>query len=278
MTTPHNASNVPLVILVTGASRGLGEAIAGRLSRWATVYGTTRTDRELSGCQRLALDVTDSASVQRAVDQVLSTEGRIDVLINNAGTVLSGPGESTHDSDALRQLDVNFVGAMRMTNAVLPAMRSQRSGLILNISSMAAAVPLPFRSCYAASKAALEAWAWSLRLEVKPFGIGVSCLQVGDCHTELSQQSLAEFAHRSHAAYTKPFESAYRRYCADESHGMPPANLAQRVEQIVRHPTARIRFRQTAGPLSQRLLFACRGVLPDWAIESLIAGRYLQGR
>ncbi len=171
----HNASNTLPVILVTGASRGLGEAIVGRLSHWARVYGTTRTDHELSGCQRLELDVTDPTSVQRAVDQVLTAEGRIDVLINNAGSVLSGPSESTPEHDALRQLDVNFVGAMRMTNAVLPAMRSQRSGLILNISS-------------------------------------------------------------TDATYAKSFESAYQRYCSDEAHGMPPANLAQRVEQIVRRP------------------------------------------
>lgn len=205
--TPLVISPTRPVILVTGASRGLGEAIAGRLPRWAKVYGASRTDYELSGCQRLTLDVTDPASVQRAVDQVLSTEGRIDVLINNAGSVLSGPSESTLDSDALRQLDVNFLGAMRITNAVLPAMRSQHSGLILNISSMAAAVPLPFRSIYAASKAAREAWAWGLRLEVKPFGIGVTCLQVGDCRTELSQHSLAAFAQSESASATPPVRS-----------------------------------------------------------------------
>ena len=155
--------------------------------------------------------------MQRAVDQVLTAEGRIDVLINNVGSVLSGPSESTPERDALRQLDVNFVGAMRMTNAVLPAMRSQRSGLILNISS-------------------------------------------------------------TDATDAKSFESAYQRHCSDEAHGMPPANLAQRVEQIVRRPPTRIRFRQTADPFSQRLLFACRRILSDWAIESLIADMYLRGR
>ncbi len=118
--------------------------------------------------------------VRVAVDQVLSIEGRLDVLVNHAGSVLSGPGEWTSEESALRQMDVNFMGAVRMTSAVLPTMRSQGTGLILNVSSMAAAIPLPYRSIYAASKAALEAWAWSLRLEVKSSGIGVTYLQVGD--------------------------------------------------------------------------------------------------
>ncbi|MFO1045732.1 MAG: SDR family oxidoreductase [Planctomycetaceae bacterium] len=266
------------VILVTGASQGLGAAISQRLAEWAVVYGGSRSGAAPDGVRRIQMDVGDEESISSAVNQIIASESRVDVLINNAGIVLSGASERTPISSVSRLIDVNFLGAMRTTHTLLPQMREQRSGLILNISSMAAAVPLPFRSCYAASKAALEAWAWSLRLEVKSFGICVSCVQVGDCQTNLSDHELSELPDHDQGVYRDVEQSTHARYRRDEANGMKPDRLAESVERIVKKPFSRIRFRHAAGPLTQRILFAFRHVLPEWAAELIIRQMYMSGR
>jgi len=156
------------VALVTGASSGIGQEITRLLAeRGLRVFGTARKP----GAGLLRLDVTDEASVSEAVQAVLQAAGRIDVLVNNAGYALAGALEETSIEEAQAQFDTNFFGVLRTTRAVLPAMRRQGSGRIVNISSLAGLVPIPYRGIYAASKHALEGYTEVLDHEVRLFGV-----------------------------------------------------------------------------------------------------------
>lgn len=264
------------IILITGASRGLGAAMSANFSGWANVYGGSRSGRVEPGIRSVKLDVTNNQSVQQAIEHVLNDAGRIDVLINNAGIVLSGASEYLTDASVAHQMDVNFLGAVRTTKAVLPIFRRQCSGRIINISSMGAVVPLPFRAYYSASKAALEAWAWGLRLEVRQFGIGVSCIQVGDCVTELSEHESGEFQDLAANEYSSIQNAAISRYRQDEDHGLPPVKFAKQIARIVRRQPSQLRFRYTAGVRSQRFLFVCRHLLSDSMLERFVRNMYLR--
>lgn len=176
--------------LVTGASSGIGEATALRLLALGfTVYGAARRVdrmRELaaSGIHTLAMDVTDDASMQSAVAQIIDETGRIDVLVNNAGYGSYGAIEDTSIDEARRQFDVNVFGAMRLTQLVLPHMRAQGSGTIVNISSMGGKIYTPLGGWYHGTKFAVEALSDALRLETAPFGIDVVVIEPGGIATE----------------------------------------------------------------------------------------------
>jgi NAD(P)-dependent dehydrogenase (short-subunit alcohol dehydrogenase family) len=174
------------VILVTGASSGIGAAIVARLARDGhRVVGTSRKGdaRNPDNSPMLTLDVTSDASVQKCLQQFLEREGRIDVLINNAGYLQSGALEEVTIEQARAQFETNYFGVVRMIRGVLPIMRAQRSGLIAATSSLAGLVPLPFWSHYSASKFAVEALMETLRHELKPFGVRVAMVEPGVIRT-----------------------------------------------------------------------------------------------
>lgn len=255
--------------------------MAKQFSDWATVYGTTRTTQLLPTCRTLQMDVSDPASIKTAIETIEKAEGRLDMLINNAGVALSGPAETTSIPDIIHQFDVNCFGAMRTTQAVLPMMRNQGSGVILNIGSMAGSIPMPYRSCYAASKAALEVWAWSLRLELKRFGIRVACVQAGDCQTQLSQNGNIEFttaipSEWSLATYNLMNKKVQEKYSRDEHNGLTAHDFAMRIERILRRDLTRLCFRYTIGTRGQRILFASRRFMLDQMIEWILDRLYLR--
>src|SRR5947209_11565149 len=177
------------VVLITGASSGFGRETARLLlSRGFKVYGTSRNPSakpQESGVGMLALDVDSDDSVKNGVKELLDETGRLDILVNNAGYVLTGGAEETSIAEAKAQLETDFFGPVRMTKAVLPTMRKQGAGQIVNISSLAAVLPVPFEGYYAAAKAALLAWSEALRHEVKSFGIKVSVIEPGFFKTNL---------------------------------------------------------------------------------------------
>lgn len=177
-------SNTPPVILITGGSSGIGKATAqALLARGCTVYTLSRRDGNVPGVRHITADVTDEAAGQVAVRQVAEEAGRIDVLINNAGYGISGAVEFTDTLQAQRLFDVNFFGVVRVTRAVLPIMREQGGGRILNVSSVAAPMAIPFQTYYSASKAAVLTYSEALRNEVRPFGIRVGAVLPGDIRT-----------------------------------------------------------------------------------------------
>jgi len=179
------------VVLVTGASSGIGAAIAARLARDGhVVFGTWRTPGPPSaaGVEMLELDVCSNESVRACVGGLLQKTGRIDVLVNNAGYLLAGAIEEATLEAAKAQFETNFFGVARMVKAVLPAMRKQQSGRIVTISSLAGLVPVPFWGFYNASKFAVEGYCETLRYELKPFGIKVAMVEPGAIKTPLYRQ------------------------------------------------------------------------------------------
>ena len=170
-----------MVAIVTGASSGIGRCTARALrERGCRVFDLSRRHIPQEGVTHIFADVTDENSVNAAVERILAEAGSIDVVVNCAGFGISGAVESISAGQAWRQMDVNFFGMVRMNRAVLPAMREAGRGRIVNISSVAAPVPIPFQSFYSASKAAVNSYTMSLANEVKPFGISVTAVMPGD--------------------------------------------------------------------------------------------------
>ncbi|MDR3495667.1 MAG: SDR family oxidoreductase [Ancalomicrobiaceae bacterium] len=184
------------VILVTGGTRGIGAVIAAQLhGRGHHVYVTQRAEVEnerQDGLQVLRLDITSAASVEACVNELLRREGRIDVLVNNAGYDLYGAVIETPWHDFMDQLDTNFLGAARMVQAVLPRMLERRSGRIINISSIGGEVGLPMNAAYSASKFALEGYTESLRQELMPLGLFACTVSPSPVATGSQDQSIRE--------------------------------------------------------------------------------------
>jgi NAD(P)-dependent dehydrogenase (short-subunit alcohol dehydrogenase family) len=262
------------VVLITGASSGIGQACAEVLSaNGHTVYGTSR--RPSPGGERykmLEMDVTSDDSVQRAVDAVLAAEGRIDVVVNNAGFVMAGAVEDVSIDEARRQLDTNFFGVLRVCKAVLPSMRKQQSGLLINISSLGGEVGLPFQGLYSASKFALEGLTESLRQEVAPFGIQATLVQPGDVRTRITENRVQASHSGPGSAYRAHFETALRTIEADERAGVPPEDVARRVLELLENGPVRVRY--SVGKLAQRAAVMAKWVLPSRTFEMLVMSLY----
>jgi NAD(P)-dependent dehydrogenase (short-subunit alcohol dehydrogenase family) len=256
------------VVLVTGASSGIGLACATHLAgRGFRVYGTSR--RAAAGSPgnvtMLTADVTDDRSVEQAIATVLDREGRLDIVVNNAGMGIAGPVESTSIDQAKGQFEVNFFGAFRVCRAVLPAMRRQRSGYIINIGSIGGLLAIPYQSMYSASKFALEGLSEALRMEVRPFGIRVVIIEPGDHKTALTENR--QFTEISIAtdAYSPSFEAALLKTAHDEQSGPGPEQIARLLYRIVnqRHP----RLRYTIGPIPQRAAVWLKRLMPYSLLE-----------
>src|SRR5918995_3475366 len=182
------------VALVTGASSGIGEAVARALvGAGFTVYGTSRRaagGEKRDGVVFLPLDVTDDASVAGAVREVLDRSGRIDVLVNNAGIAVSGAAEESSIEQARALFETNLFGSMRVTRAVLPHMREQGSGRIINVSSVLGLLPAPFGALYASTKHALEGYSESLDHEVREYGVRVLLVEPGYTRTSFDANAI----------------------------------------------------------------------------------------
>ena len=172
------------IAVVTGGTSGIGKETALYLAKnGCTVYELSRRAEGVAGLHHISADVTDETSVRRAVEQIVQEAGRIDILVNNAGFGISGAVEFTDTEEAQRQFQVNFFGMVRMNRAVIAAMRQQGGGRIVNLSSVAAPVPIPFQTYYSASKAAINSYTMALGNELRPFGITVCAVQPGDIKT-----------------------------------------------------------------------------------------------
>ena len=172
------------VALVTGGSSGIGLATVRELVKCGvTVYEVSRRDTQIEGATHLKGDVTNEETMLNIVNQIVATEGRLDILLCSAGFGISGAVEYTKTDDARHQFDVNFFGVANVVKAVLPVMRKQANGRIVIVSSVAAVAAIPFQTYYSATKAALNAYACALRNEVRPCGITVTAVMPGDIAT-----------------------------------------------------------------------------------------------
>ena len=258
------------VVFITGASSGIGQACAEFLgAKGHAVHGTSRHPRADGAHHRMSvLDVTDDASVQRAVASVLAAEGRLDVVVNCAGFVMAGAVEDVSIEEAQRQLDTNFFGVLRVCRAVLPSMRAQRSGLIVNISSMGGAAGLPFQGLYSASKFALEGMTESLRQEVAAFGIEATLLQPGDVRTNVRQYRERALRSGPGSAYRDAFERVMNVVESGEGGGIAPERVAQKVLSLMARQRVGVRY--SVGHLSQRAALVSKRLLPARTFEHLV--------
>ena len=185
------ASRLPDVVLVTGSSSGIGRACCDRLADGGRrVYGASRTPGDAARWTYVAMDVTDDASVARAVDEVVRREGRIDALVHCAGISIAGSFEDTTVEEANRQFDTNFFGAVRVVRAVLPVMRKQGAGKLIVVGSIGGLMGLPYIGYYSASKFALDGLVQALRMEIRPFGIEATVVHPGDFNTAISANQI----------------------------------------------------------------------------------------
>jgi NAD(P)-dependent dehydrogenase (short-subunit alcohol dehydrogenase family) len=241
-------------VLITGCSSGIGKSTAARLARsgwdvWATAR-RPETLAELAGCRPLALDVTDEASMRAAVDSVLAESGRIDALVNNAGYSLSGAVESLDVSEIRREFETNVFGLVRLTQLVLPAMREQRAGRIVNIGSMGGKLTFPGGGAYHASKYAVEAFSDALRYEVAGFGVQVVLIEPGLITTNFDDAALATMDTESEGPY-KVFNRAVAKATTDAYAGPmaklggPPEAVAKVIEKVLSNRRPKPRYTVT---------------------------------
>ena len=273
----------PGVVLITGASSGFGKACAEHFSRCGyLVYGTSRRAGAETGANNrrtsspawtiIPMDVRDQASVEAGVANVLERTGRIDVLVNNAGIAIAGAVEDTSVDEVKEQFETNFFGTYRVTRAVVPVMRMQGGGHILNISSVAGVMGIPFQSAYSASKFAIEGMTESLRIEVRPFGIHVVLVEPGDFRTGMTQNRKIADAAETNAVYREKFRTALNLMENEEKNGLPPEKLAHRVEKIIRRPVPKPRY--TIGKVEQRFSTVVKRLIPAALFEKAMIRYY----
>jgi NAD(P)-dependent dehydrogenase (short-subunit alcohol dehydrogenase family) len=258
-----------LVILVTGATAGIGKAAALHLhARGHRVIGTGRNAKALAelkqaGLLAVTLDVTSQASIDAAkleVDRLTSGHG-VDVLVNNAGYGLFGPLEVLDDADVRAQFDTNVFGLLAVTRAFLPAMRERRSGRIVNVSSVGGRMVFPLGGAYHATKFAVEAMSTALRLELQPFGIGVSVIEPGYIKTEFTATTLShvdKYAKDASSPYAHVMSGLTGMVGGLERFAVGPGSVARAIEaaSVSRFPRARYvaPFYNAMGPLMLGLI------------------------
>jgi NAD(P)-dependent dehydrogenase (short-subunit alcohol dehydrogenase family) len=247
------------IVLITGCSTGIGQDLARRLALAGyTVVASARrpeTLADLSAALALPLDVTDAASVAGAMAEVIRRFGRVDVLVNNAGYAVRGAVEEVPDEQVREMFDVNVYGVMRMIRAVVPHMRQQRAGRIVNIGSVGGKLVVPVNGTYSATKYALEALSDALRLELALFGIQVVLIESGNIRTNFMASAQAH-AQATLSAPGSPYHALYQRYvqvmAAMREHEPGPEVVSQVVQQAIEAPHPKSRY-LVAVPLSNRL-------------------------
>lgn len=274
-----NKSEDPKVILITGASSGFGKACVDYLTGCGhRVYGTSRTASFPTGKSlaqfplTIPMDVRDEDSIDRAVEFVLEREGQLDVLVNNAGFALAGAIELTSTEEAMRQFDTNFFGVHRVCQKVLPTMRSQGSGLIVNISSMGGLITLPFQGFYCASKYALEALTESLRMEVKPYGVQVTLIEPGDFRTRITTNRVIAAASSEASDYADRQRAAVEVIAKEEQNGADPRKLAVLLGAVI--DRRRVGPHYLVGMYFQKMAVWAKRFLPASVFQTLIMSHY----
>ncbi|HWR10938.1 MAG TPA: SDR family oxidoreductase [Rectinemataceae bacterium] len=260
------------VVIVTGASGGLGAACAAYLAAGGyRVYGTSRSAgdgiEDRGEIRMIRMDITDQASIARAIGLVVGKEGRLDGLVNNAGLHVVGPIECVSIGDIESCWRTNCLGAIQVCREVLPAMRRQREGHIINLSSVGGTVGLPFQGAYSGSKYALEGMTESLRAEVRQFGIRVSLVQPSDIrHQDCRKDSTVT------RDYEDSFERVMKIAWADEEKGYPPEKIGPLIRKILENPNPRARY--TFGQAFQRAVPLLKRILPNRFVEWALALYY----
>lgn len=263
------------MVLITGGSSGIGNSIGIYLkSKGCTVYGTTRNvskHPDFNAFELLELEVTDPDSITKAVENVISREGRLDVLINNAGVGIAGPIEETPQEEIVKAFDTNFNGPINMIKNVLPQMRKQGTGRIINITSLAGHMGLPYRGIYSATKGAMEVATEALRMETKDFGIHISNLAPGDFATNIASGRY-HVPIVENSPYREPYDSTLKIMNDHVDNGQDPVRVAEKVLQIIN--TSNPKAHYCVGSATQRFSLVLKKILPDKVYERLLLRHY----
>jgi short-subunit dehydrogenase len=261
------------VVLITGASSGIGLATATYLSqKGCRVYGTSRkpVQKEFP-FTLIPMEVSDNESVKAAVKRVIEKEKRIDVLINNAGMGITGPIEETPNHAIHQVFNVNFFGAIEVMKAVLPQMREQQSGLIINITSIAGYMGLPFRGIYSASKGALELVTEAMRMEVRSFGIQITNLAPGDFATNIAAGRYTTTLEKQ-SVYAENYQKSLDLMNAHVDKGEDPERIALQIEKIIQNQKPKIHYKE--GTFIQKFSIVLKRILPDKWYEKMLMNHY----
>ena len=262
------------VVLITGGSSGIGKSVGEFLQdKGFKVYGTSRNPNNYPNSKFpiVALDVTKVETISNCIKSVLSKETRIDVLINNAGAGITGPIEEIPDAEIKRNFETNFFGPINVIKAVLPEMRNQNSGLIINVTSIAGYMGLPYRGVYSASKGALELITEAFRMELKDFNIEMTNVAPGDFATNIA-------AGRYHAPvldkspYKEKYGNSLKMMDEHVDHGNDPKEMAEAIYKIINTKGPKIHYK--VGAFMQKFSIVLKRVLPDKLYEKLLMNHY----
>lgn len=262
------------VILITGGSSGIGKSIGEFLhQKGFVVYGTSRNPERVQNSvfPLVALDVRDPNSIQKAIAIIIKNEKRLDVVVNNAGVGITGPIEEIPTEEIKSHFDTNLFGPIEVMKAVLPQMRIQKSGLIINITSIAGYMGLPYRGIYSASKGALEIITEALRMETKSFGIHITNVAPGDFATNIA-------AGRYHApvikgsAYEIPYGNTLKSMDEHVDSGSNPNEMATAVYKIIQTSNPKIHYK--VGAFMQKFSIVLKRILPDKVYEKMLMNHY----
>ncbi|NVJ88632.1 MAG: SDR family oxidoreductase [Flavobacteriaceae bacterium] len=262
------------VVLVTGASSGIGKEVANFLvHKGFTVYGTSRNPKKTDAInfELIALDVIKKETIETAIQTILNKENRLDVLINNAGKGITGPIEDTPTEEMKKVFDTNFFGAIDVMKSVLPTMRKQKSGFIINITSIAGYMGLPYRGVYSATKGALELITEATSMEVKKFGIKVVNVAPGDFSTNIA-------AGRYHtpvfenSAYKENYQLNLDLIDSHVDSGLHPNIIAEKIYNIIQSKNPKLHYK--VADFMQKFSIVLKRVLPDRVYERLLMNHY----
>jgi short-subunit dehydrogenase len=262
------------VVLITGGSSGIGKSVGEFLqTKGYTVFGTSRNPDNYPNSQFpiVALDVTKPETIVTCISEVIEKASKIDVLINNAGSGITGPIEEIPDAEIKRNFETNFFGPINVIKAVLPSMRHQNSGLIINVTSIAGYMGLPYRGVYSASKGALELITEAFRMELKAFNINMCNLAPGDFATNIASG-------RYHAPiledspYKKPYGDTLNTMDEHVDSGSDPHQVAKDILKIINTKSPKIHYK--IGAFMQKFSIVLKRILPDKVYEKLLMNHY----
>lgn len=265
--------DLPKTVLITGASSGIGKQTALFLTeKGYNVYGTARNvEGHDLPFRLLPMDVRNKESIDKAVQMILSEAGKIDILINNAGVGISGAVEELPTEELENVFATNFFGAVSVMQSVLPTMRHQKSGLIINVTSIAGYMGLPFRGAYSASKGALMLISESLRMEVKEFGIEVTTVAPGDYATDIASRRYHAPV-KADSAYKESYQKSLDLMNKHVDSGGNPIEMAEKIYKIIqtRHPN--VHYKQ--GNFLQKFSIVLKRILPSKMYERMLMKHY----
>lgn len=253
-------------IIITGTSSGIGFVLAEYFGKKGNrVYGLSRKSTDSPYFTSIPTNITDHSAVLNAISEVLKTETRIDVLINNAGMGMVGSVEDSTREDILKLFDLNLVGAVQMMSAVMPKMRENKFGKIINVSSIGSEMGLPFRGFYSASKSALDKVTEAMRYEVYPWNIDVCSLHLGDIKTNIAENRVKT---KVSEPYKKVYDKVYALMNSHVGDGTEPLEVAEYIDILLNKNKWKAHY--YFGKFGQKIGVPLKWILPQGTYENLM--------